>query len=52
MQSGGNAQVLCWGGAEVTFAYDGLLRRIRMTEGETVSYFRHDAMSLLDAEHA
>ena len=36
------------GGTEVTFAYDGLLRRIRMDEGGTVSYFRHDGINLLE----
>ncbi len=32
------------GGTEVTFAYDGMLRRIRMSEGATHTYFRHDAV--------
>ena len=32
----------------VTFAYDGLLRRIRMAEGATATYFRHDGMNPLE----
>ena len=30
------------GGTEVAFGYDALLRRVRMTEGATTTYFRHD----------
>ena len=30
------------GGTEVEFGYDALLRRVRMTEGATTTYFRHD----------
>ena len=31
------------GGTDVEFGYDALLRRVRMTEGATTTYFRHDA---------
>ena len=36
------------GGTEVTFAYDALMRRTRMTEGATQTYFRHDGINLLE----
>ena len=36
------------GSDPVTFAYDGLLRRIRMTEGATVSYFRQDGINFIE----
>ncbi len=36
------------GSDPVTFAYDGLLRRVRMTEGAAVAYFRYDGSNLLE----
>ena len=36
------------GGTEATFAYDAMLRRIRMSEGAAHTYFRHDGMNLLE----
>jgi YD repeat-containing protein len=37
-------------GTEVTFGYDALLRRVRMTEGATTTYFRHDGINLLEID--
>jgi uncharacterized protein RhaS with RHS repeats len=38
------------GGTEVTFGYDALLRRVRMMEGATATYFRHDGINLLEID--
>jgi YD repeat-containing protein len=38
------------GGTAVEFGYDALLRRTRMTEGATTTYFRHDGINLLEID--
>jgi YD repeat-containing protein len=36
------------GGTAISFGYDALLRRVRMTEGAVSTYFRHDGLNLLE----
>lgn len=36
------------GGTEIDFAYDAMLRRVRMDEGSAHTYFRHDGINLLE----
>jgi hypothetical protein len=36
------------GGTDISFAYDGLLRRVRMDEGSVHTYFRHDGLNLIE----
>ena len=36
------------GSDPITFGYDGMLRRVRMSQGEVHTYFRHDGLNFIE----